>query len=113
MSDTSVSPLSSNNLDNLINNSCIAQSKFCTPTKISDNLSMFLGFEKGTKMSHVNVSREINKYIKLNNLRDKQNKFLINPDAKISNLFGLNNGDELTYLNIQKYIRSHMIYTIC
>ena len=113
MSDTSVTPLSSNNLDNLINNSCKAPSKFCTPTKISDNLSMFLGIEKGRKMSHVNVTREINKYIRLNNLQDKQNKFLINPDAKILNLFGLNNEDELTYLNIQKYIRPHIIYTIC
>ena len=110
MSDTLVLPLSSNNqTQNLINNSCIAPSKFCKPTKISDKLSMFLGIEKGTEMSRVNVTREINKYIRLNNLQDKQNKFLINPDTKISNLFGLNNGDELTHLNIQKYIGSHLI----
>jgi chromatin remodeling complex protein RSC6 len=113
MSDTLVLPLSSNNqTQNLINKSCIAPSKFCTPTKISDKISVFLGIEKGTKMSRVNVTREINKYIRLNNLQDKQNKTLINPDTKISILFGLNNGDELTHFNIQKYIGSHMIYTI-
>ena len=113
MSDTLVLPLSHNNqIQNLINNSCIAPSKFCAPTKISDKISVFLGIEKGTKMSRVNVTREINKYIRLNNLQDKQNKFLINPDTTISILFGLNNGDELTHLNIQKYIGSHLIYTI-
>jgi chromatin remodeling complex protein RSC6 len=113
MSDTLVLPLSRNNQTQfLINKSCIAPSKFCTPTKISDKLSNFLGIEKGIKMSRVDVTREINKYIRLNNLQNKQNKFIINPDAKILNLFELNSGDELTHLNIQKYIGSHLIYNI-
>ena len=110
MLDTFVLPLSSNNQPQILrNNACIARSKFCTPTKISDQLSVFLGIENGTEISRVNVTREINKYIRLNNLQDKQNKFLINPDTKISNLFGLNNGDELTHFNIQKYIGPHLI----
>jgi chromatin remodeling complex protein RSC6 len=110
MSDTLALPLSSNNQTQILrNNSCIARSKFCTPTKISDQLSAFLGIEQGTEMSRVNVTREINKYIRLNNLQDKQNKFLINYDTKISILFGLNNGDELTHLNIQKYIGRHLM----
>jgi chromatin remodeling complex protein RSC6 len=113
MSDTLVLPLSCNNQTQIVrNNSSIGQSKFCTPTKISDKLSNFLGIEKGIKMSRVDVTREINKYIRLNNLQNKQNKFIINPDAKILNLFELNSGDELTHLNIQKYIGSHLIYNI-
>jgi chromatin remodeling complex protein RSC6 len=55
-------------------------------------------------MTRIDVTREINKYIRLNNLQDNQNKIIINPDTKILTLFGLNNGDELTYFNIQKYI---------
>jgi chromatin remodeling complex protein RSC6 len=102
MSDTLVLPVLSNKL-------CRVPSRFCIPTKITDKLSVFLGVEKGTEMSRVNVTREINKYIRLNNLQDKQNKFIINPDTKISTLFGLNNRDELTHLNIQKYIGSHLI----
>ena len=114
MLDTFVLPLSSDNQSqDLINNTCIARSKFCTPTKISDKLSVFLGIKKETKLTRIDVTREINKYIRLNNLQDKQNKFLINPDTKISILFGLNNEDKLTHLNIQKYIGSHLIYTIC
>ena len=110
MSDRLLLPLSSNNQpQNLRNTSCRAPSKFCIPNKISDKLSVFLGIEKGTEMSRVNVTREINKYIRLNNLQDKQNKFIINPDTKISTLFGLNNKVQLTHLNIQKYIGSHLI----
>ena len=113
MLDTFVLPLSSNNQSqDLINNTCIAQSKFCKPTKISDKLSVFLGIQKETKMTRIDVTREINKYIRLNNLQNKQNKIIINPDIKISSLFGLNNGDELTHFNIQKYIGPHLIYNV-
>jgi len=103
MSDTLVLPLSSNNQTQILRNSSL-RGKFFIPTKISDKLSMFLGKEKGTKMTRIDVTREINKYIRLNNLQDNQNKIIINPDTKILTLFGLNNGDELTYFNIQKYI---------
>lgn len=113
MMDTLMTPLSSTNQTHyLLNNSCIAPIKFCTPVKISDKLSVFLGIENGTEMSRANVTREINKYIRLNNLQDEQNKRIINFDTKIANLFGLNNGDELTYFNIQKYIGSHIIHNI-
>jgi chromatin remodeling complex protein RSC6 len=103
MSDTFVLPLSSNNQTQNLRNSSL-RGKFFIPTKISDRLSVFLGKEKGTEMTRMDVSREIYKYIGLNNLQDNKNKIIINPDTKISTLFGLNNGDELTYFNIQKYI---------
>ena len=103
MSDTLVLPLSSNNQTQNLRNSSL-RGKFFIPTKISDRLSVFLGKEKGTEMTRMDVSREIYKYIGLNNLQDNKNKSIINPDTKISTLFGLNNDDELTYFNIQKYI---------
>ena len=103
MSDTLLLPLSSNNQTQILRNSSL-RGKFFIPTKISDRLSVFLGKEKGTEMTRMDVSCEIYKYIGLNNLRDNQNKIIINPDTKISTLFGLNNGDKLTYFNIQKYI---------
>ena len=103
MSDTLVLPSSCNNqIQNLRNSSLCGI--FFIPTKISDRLSVFLGKEKDTKMTRMDVSREIYKYIGLNNLQDNKNKTIINPDTKISTLFGLNNGDKLTYFNIQKYI---------
>jgi chromatin remodeling complex protein RSC6 len=103
MPDTLVLPLSSNNQTQNLRNSSL-RGKFFIPTKISDRLSVFLGKEKGTEMTRIEVTREIYKYIRLNNLDNNQHKTIINPDIKLSNLFGLNNGDELTYFNIQKYI---------
>ena len=103
MSDTLVLPLSSNNQSQISRNTLL-RGKFFIPTKISDRLSVFLGKENGTDMTRMDVTREIYKYIGLNNLQDNQNKIIINPDTKILTLFGLNNGDELTYFNIQKYI---------
>lgn len=85
------------------------KSKFCTPTKISNELADFLGKERGTEMARTDVSREINKYIKINNLQDSENKRIINPDEKLSTLFKLNNNDELTYFNLQRHISPHLI----
>jgi upstream activation factor subunit UAF30 len=84
------------------------KSKFCTPTKISNELADFLGKERGTEMPRTEATREINKYIKINNLQDSENKRIINPDEKLAKLFKLNNNDELTYFNIQKYMTPHL-----
>jgi chromatin remodeling complex protein RSC6 len=83
------------------------QSRFFSPSKISNELSEFLGKTSGTEMSRADVTREINKYIRLNNLQDSENKRIINPDTKLSTLFNLNNEDELTYWNIHRYITPH------
>jgi chromatin remodeling complex protein RSC6 len=83
------------------------KSKFCSPYKISNELAEFLGKTSGTEISRIDVTREINKYIRLNNLQDSEIKRNINPDTKLSTLFKLNNGDELTFFNIQKYITPH------
>jgi len=107
MLDTLMLPLSSDIQARFLRT--MSQSSYCTPTKLSDKLYVFLGIENGTEMSRVNVTREINKYIRLNNLQDKQNRTIINADTKISTLFGLNNGDKLTHFNIHKYIGSHFI----
>jgi chromatin remodeling complex protein RSC6 len=85
-----------------------APSKFLTPTKISDELADFLGKEKGTMMTRSDVTREIQKYIRVNNLQDKENKPNINPDEKLSTLFKLKDGDKLTYFNIQRHISPHI-----
>ena len=85
------------------------KSRFCTPSKISDELADFLGKERGTQMARSDVTREINKYIRINNLQDNENKRNINPDDKLSRLLKLNHSDELTYFNLQRYISSHCI----
>ena len=82
-------------------------SGFVKPTLISDELASFLGKSKGTEMARTEVTREINAYIRSNQLQDKTNGRRINADTKLSSLLKLASGEELTYFNLQRYMSPH------
>jgi chromatin remodeling complex protein RSC6 len=84
-----------------------APSGFVKPTLISNELAGFLGKPEGSEMARTEVTREINKYIRTNNLQDKENGRKINPDKKLTSLLKLKKGDELTYFNLQRYMSPH------
>ena len=84
-----------------------APSGFVKPTKISSELASFLGKPKGTEMARTEVTREINKYIRANNLQDKSNGRVILADSKLRKLLKLKKDDELTYFNLQRYMSPH------
>jgi len=86
-----------------------APSGFVKPTLISDELAAFLGKEKGVELARTAVSKEINAYIRAANLQDPANGRKINADAKLAKLLKLNKTDELTYFNLQKYMKHHFI----
>ena len=86
-----------------------APSGFVKPTLISDELAAFLGKDKGSMLARTAVSREINNYIRANKLQDAANGRKINADAKLSKLLKLAKGDELTYFNLQKFMKHHFI----
>jgi upstream activation factor subunit UAF30 len=88
-----------------------APSGFVQPTLISDELAGFLGKTKGSKMARTEVTREINAYIRTNNLQDKENGRRINADNNLSTLLKLKKGDELTYFNLQRYMSPHFAKT--
>ena len=77
------------------------------PTKISDELASFLNKPTGTEMARTEVTREINQYIRANQLQDATNGRKINADQKLSTLLQLPAEDELTYFNLQKYMSVH------
>jgi chromatin remodeling complex protein RSC6 len=84
-----------------------APSGFVKPTRISDELAKFLDKPSGTEMARTEVTRDVNKYIRTNNLQDKENGRKINPDPKLATLLKLKKSDELTYFNLQKYMSHH------
>lgn len=84
-----------------------APSGFVKPTKISDELASFLGKPFGSEMARTEVTREINAYIRANNLQDKTNGRKINPDTQLATLLKVTSEDELTYFNLQRYMSPH------
>ena len=82
-------------------------SGFVKPTLISDELATFLGKTKGTQMARTEVTREINAYIRANQLQDKTNGRRINADTNLASLLKLTSGEELTYFNLQRYMSPH------
>jgi upstream activation factor subunit UAF30 len=84
-----------------------APSGFVKPTRISDELAKFLEKPSGSEMARTEVTRDINKYIRTNNLQDQANGRKINPDAKLATLLKLKKTDELTYFNLQRYMSPH------
>ena len=84
-----------------------APSGFVKPTRISDELAKFLEKPSGSEMARTEVTRDINKYIRTNKLQDEANGRKINPDSKLAALLKLKKTDELTYLNLQRYMSPH------
>lgn len=84
-------------------------SGFAKPTRISNELAKFLGKPVGTELARTGVSKEINTYIRTHNLQDKTNGRLIHPDNKLASLLNIKNGEELTYFNLQRYMKHHFI----
>jgi len=84
-------------------------SGFVKPTRISDELASFLGKPSGTELARTAVSKEINAYIRANNLQDKDNGRKIIPDAKLTALLKIQASDELTYFNLQRFMKHHFV----
>ena len=84
------------------------KSGFEKPTLISDDLATFFGKPKGTLMARTEVSKGIHKYVVDNNLQKKENRRIIHPDAKLKKLLD-SKEDEITYFNLQKYLKCHFI----
>jgi chromatin remodeling complex protein RSC6 len=81
-------------------------SGFEKPTPISDELAVFFGKELGSLMARTEVSKQIHEYVMTQKLQNEKNRRIIHPDPKLKQLLNVNN-DELTYFNLQKYLKFH------
>ena len=84
-----------------------APSGFAKPALISKELCSFLGKPAGTEMARTEVTKHLTSYIKEHNLQDQANKRKIVPDAALKKLLNVKASDELTYFNLQKYMKVH------
>ena len=86
-------------------------SGFMRPVRISDELASFLGKAAGTVMGRQDANDEIRQYVSLHNLKEteKGKGRNINPDDKLSALLKLPKDEQLTYFNLQKYMKPHFI----
>ena len=84
-----------------------APSGFAKPALISPALCSFLGQPTGTEMARTEVTKFLTSYIKTNELQDPSNRRKIIPDKKLQSLLNTKKSDEVTYFNLQKYMKVH------
>lgn len=82
-------------------------SGFAKPALISNALCNFLGKPEGTEMARTEVTKHLTQYIKNNELQDQSNRRKIVPDAALKKLLNVKDSDEVTYFNLQKYMKVH------
>ena len=76
---------------------------------ITHDFASFLGVDDSTKISRSDGTRKVSAYIKENNLRDPTNGRAILPNDKLRKLLEIPLDQQLTFLNIQKYLSKHYI----
>ena len=92
---------------NQLNGQKRAPSGFAKATEISTELCSFLGKPQGTEMARTEVTKYLTQYIKEHKLQDDANSRKILPDKPLQQLLNVSNGDEVTYFNLQKYMKVH------
>ena len=82
-------------------------SGFAKPTQISQELCDFLQKPKGTEMARTEVTKYLTSYIKEHSLQYAEDKRKIKPDKKLAKLLNLKKDDQVTYFNLQKFMKPH------
>jgi chromatin remodeling complex protein RSC6 len=82
-------------------------SGFAKPGPVSDELSKFLKLEKDELIARTEVTKRITKYCQEKNLQKPEDKRTIHADKTLKDLLRLKKGDELTFFNLQKYMKVH------
>jgi chromatin remodeling complex protein RSC6 len=84
-------------------------SGFAKPSALTPEMTGFLGLDKDVEMPRNEVTKLINKYIVDNDLRDQSDKRKILPDKKLGKLLGWDGKEQVSYFNLQKYIKQHFV----
>lgn len=82
-------------------------SGFAKPGPVSDELRKFLGLGKDEMIARTAVTKRINAYCKENDLQTKEDRRHIQPDKALRTLLKMGPKDELTFFNLQTYMKVH------
>ena len=80
---------------------------FSKPGPVSDELRKFLSMTKEDLIARTEVTKRITCYCKEHGLQNEADKRIILPDTKLRKLLKVKQADELTYFNLQKYMKIH------
>lgn len=82
-------------------------SGFAKPGPVSDELRKFLSLGKDDLIARTEVTKAINAYCKEHSLQDEADKRKILADSALKKLLKIKKGDELTFFNLQTYLKVH------
>ena len=82
-------------------------SGFAKPGPVSKELANFLGLKDGELIARTEVTKKITEYCKQHNLQKAEDKRTINVDSALKKLLRIKKGEELTFFNLQKYMKVH------
>ena len=83
------------------------KSGFAKEGPVSDEMRKFLKMNKDGLISRTDVTKRIHEYCKGKNLQNPADKRQINADAPLRKLLKMSKDDDLTFFNLQKYMKVH------
>jgi len=86
-----------------------ANNAFLKLRPISDELASFMGLSPKSQKSQTDVTKFIANYVKQHSCFDPSFKRRILPDAKLAKLLRAKDGQEVTYLNLQSFLKVHFL----
>jgi chromatin remodeling complex protein RSC6 len=86
-----------------------ANNAFLIQRPLTDELAAFMGLKSGEKRSQTEVTKFISGYVKQHNCFDPTFKRRILPNAALAKLLRVSDKDEVTYLNLQSFLKVHFV----
>ena len=86
-----------------------ANNAFLVERPLTAELCTFMGVAAGSKRSQTQVTKFISDYVKSHSCFDPNFKRRILPNAALAKLLRVDDKTEVTYLNLQKFLKVHFI----
>jgi hypothetical protein len=86
-----------------------ANNAFLKMRPLTDELCSFMGLPAKSQRSQTDVTKFVSTYVKAHNCFDPNFKRRILPNAALAKLLRVDDKTEVTYLNLQKFLKVHFV----